>query len=413
MSRAWDSPGIRQAQAARPSALPTTFSTIRPRLNYSTHPGQERHGGARHPQQSRGRIDESVRRIPGRESFPFAGPSHKEPGLPVSGAYYNIPLNLPPTYTQEWDLSYQRQLGANWLFSGTYLGNKTTHSWVETEQDPGVYIPGTCNGKACSSTSNLNQRRVLYLENPVAGAYYSTMASSDGGANTEYNGLLFSARRRLNANYTILANYTYSHCISEANFIGELAGPGYQNPYNRDADRGNCAFDLRHIFNLSLVAMMPHIGGNPFLRAVLNDWQIAPLFSAAARLAVHSRDGRRRVDDGRWPGPPRRDRTALRPQHKHAAVAQSRKLHRESRGHVRECGPYSLFAPSYFDLDVAVSRMFKVRESQRLEVRFEAFNATNRANFAAPVATETNAHFGQITSAGSPRILQFAMKYRF
>ena len=76
-------------------------------------------------------------------------------------------------------------------------------------------------------------------------------------------------------------------------------------------------------------------------------------------------------------------------------------------------GVYSLTAPGYFNIDVGLSRSFAVREAHRLEVRFEVFNAANHVNLAAPVATLTNARFGQITSAGEPRILQFAMKYHF
>ena len=162
-----------------------------PELNYSTHPGQGAPWGSTVTLSSpAGGLTNPFAGYPGGNPFPSPVPPAKNQAFPSSGAYFDIPLNLQPTYTQEWDLSYQRQVGANWLFTATYLGNKTTHTWVQTEENPGVYIPGTCNGKACSTTANLNQRRVLYLQNPMAGAYYSTMALSDGGANSEYNGLL-------------------------------------------------------------------------------------------------------------------------------------------------------------------------------------------------------------------------------
>ena len=340
-------------------------------------------------------------------------PPTKNQPFPSAGAYYNIPLNLQPTYTQEWDLSFQRQVRADWLFTATYLGNKTTHSWVQTEGDPGVYIPGTCNGKPCSATSNLSQRRVLYLLNPVAGALYSTMAQSDGGANSEYNGLLLSARRRLSHNYTILANYTYSHCVSEANFVGELAGAGYQNPYNRDADRGNCAFDLRQIFNLSVVGMSPTVNWNGVARVLLENWQIAPIFSVHSGNSFTPLSG---VDNSMTGvnldrpnvigNPYVRDTSTLLWLNPGGFAANP-------VGTFGDAGTYSLRGPGYFDVDLGVSRSFAVHEAQRLEVRFEAFNATNHTHLALPVATQNNAHFGQITSAGDPRILQFAMKYQF
>ena len=64
-----------------------------------------------------------------------------------------------------------------------------------------------------------------------------------------------------------------------------------------------------------------------------------------------------------------------------------------------------------FNLDVALSRSFQVRESHRLEARFEAFNSLNHVNFANPTSSLSSAQFGRITSAAAPRILQFAMKY--
>jgi hypothetical protein len=77
----------------------------------------------------------------------------KNAAFPLEGVYVNLPQDLKPTYMDQWSVSYQREF-ADWLFSGTYLGNKTTHLWLGTEQDPAVYIPGTCSGKPCSSTSN-------------------------------------------------------------------------------------------------------------------------------------------------------------------------------------------------------------------------------------------------------------------
>ena len=297
--------------------------------------------------------------------------------------------------------------------SANYLGNKTTHSWIQTEENPGVYIPGTCSGKPCSSTSNLNQRRVLFLANPKAGASYATIARSDDGANDGYNGLLLSARRRLSRNYTVLANYTYSHCISEGNFVGELAGAGYQNPYDRDADRGNCAFDLRHIFNLSVVATSPTFRGDPWKRWLLSNWQIAPI------VAVHSGNPFTPVtgadnsmtgvglDRPNVVGQPYVRNTSTLLWLSPAAFVPN------PIGTFGNAGTYSLYGPRYFNIDVAISRSFVIREAQRLDVRFEAFNSTNHTHLALPVASESNARFGQITSAGDPRILQFAMKYHF
>ena len=72
-----------------------------------------------------------------------------------------------------------------------------------------------------------------------------------------------------------------------------------------------------------------------------------------------------------------------------------------------------LVAPGAINFDVAFSRTFHLKERWRLEARAEAFNAINHTNFNAPGSGLTSSNFGVITSAGDPRILQFAMKLRF
>jgi hypothetical protein len=298
------------------------------------------------------------------------------------------------------------------MLSLTYMGNKTTHQWAATEQNPSVYIPGMCSGAPCSSTRNTAQRRVLYLQNPAAGNYYSTIGLSDDGANVEYNALLIALRHRFSSYYTILANYTYSHCIAEGTMVGDLTGPQYQNPYNRDADRANCRFDLRQIANLSLVAQSPHFAGL-WKNRILGNWQLAPLLSLHSGLWFSPTTGVDNsltgvgLDRPNLAGSPYvRDTGTLKWLNPAAFVANP-------AGTFGNAGAYSLQGPGYYNLDLALSRSFQTRESQKLEVRFESFNSLNQVNFSNPTSSLSSAQFGRITSAGSPRILQVAMKYIF
>ena len=58
-------------------------------------------------------------------------------------------------------------------------------------------------------------------------------------------------------------------------------------------------------------------------------------------------------------------------------------------------------------------RTFSLSARTRLQVRAEAFNIANHANFGLPVADLNSANFGRILSAGPPRLLQFGMKLMF
>ena len=67
------------------------------------------------------------------------------------------------------------------------------------------------------------------------------------------------------------------------------------------------------------------------------------------------------------------------------------------------------------NLDLATERAFNIKEWGSLHVRAEAFNLTNTANFAQSVNDlSAGAAFGVISSTVSnPRIIQFALKYKF
>ena len=76
-------------------------------------------------------------------------------------------------------------------------------------------------------------------------------------------------------------------------------------------------------------------------------------------------------------------------------------------------GNNAFIGPGYFDVDMALSRAFRVRERQRIEIRAEAFNVQNRVNFNNPTGTVSSALFGKIQTDKAPRIMQFAIKYMF
>jgi hypothetical protein len=72
-----------------------------------------------------------------------------------------------------------------------------------------------------------------------------------------------------------------------------------------------------------------------------------------------------------------------------------------------------VIGPPSWSFDVALSRAFRFKESQRVEFRAEAFNLTNSFRPGNPNTTANNALFGQIRTSDAPRIMQFALKYVF
>ena len=64
--------------------------------------------------------------------------------------------------------------------------------------------------------------------------------------------------------------------------------------------------------------------------------------------------------------------------------------------------------------DLALVKAFPIGDRLgKIQFRAEFYNALNQVNFGGPTASLNNRNFGRILSAGSPRILQFALRYTF
>ena len=74
-----------------------------------------------------------------------------------------------------------------------------------------------------------------------------------------------------------------------------------------------------------------------------------------------------------------------------------------------------LIGPGLAAVDGTLSKRFPLRSEKRaLQIRWDVFNALNRANFGVPNASLAGGTaFGRITSAGSGRIMQVAARIEF
>jgi hypothetical protein len=69
-----------------------------------------------------------------------------------------------------------------------------------------------------------------------------------------------------------------------------------------------------------------------------------------------------------------------------------------------------LIGPGSFNVDLGIQREFPIDEIRRLQVRWEMFNAFNRANFSNPTAAIGNPTAGQISATDPARVMQVALK---
>src|SRR5439155_11493217 len=123
-----------------------------------------------------GGFEDPWRDFPGGIPFPWIFNRSAARFTPFSTFYGTAQYDMQAPTVQSWNLSVQRQLPADFLVSASYLGSHTTHLWIGGNVNRAVYFPGTAvNGVCrigsytlqatgtCSTTSNTNQRKRLYL----------------------------------------------------------------------------------------------------------------------------------------------------------------------------------------------------------------------------------------------------------
>uniref|UniRef100_Q022M5 TonB-dependent receptor n=1 Tax=Solibacter usitatus (strain Ellin6076) TaxID=234267 RepID=Q022M5_SOLUE len=353
--------------------------------------------------------------------------------FPTSGVYAVSDPNLGSPQINTWNLSIQRQVG-KWLISGSYLGNHTAHLWSSRELNPQIYIPGNCTAGQygltapgpCSSTSanNTAARRLLTLANPTWGPWYSTIAYLDAGATSSYNGMILSAQHRMSNNFSMLANWTYSHCLADPSTT-ELTGPSYVDPNNRSADRSNCSSDHRQQVNISGVLTTPTVH-NRLLGLLTNGWQAAPIFhwsTGNLTTVTYGTDvaltgaGNQRAQQI-LPNVYTANRSITNYLNINAFLSPAA----APAGVYASTRPFTVSGPNVMNIDLAFSRNFRIRERHTMQFRAEAFNLPNSVMFGPPTGALNSANFGRLTpqiqssapgSTSTARIMQFAIKYAF
>ena len=380
---------------------------------------------------------------PGGNPFPIANPPKSTSPFPTNTLYILIPRNIQTPTVNQWTASVEQELGRGWNMSITYLGNKNSHLWLGRALNPAVYIPGnytgagSCNGipqtlvggalypkvgQPCSSTGNSNVRTVLSQINQTQGQGYSpTMTQIDDGANSSYNGLLAVIQHRLANNFSFLANYTWSHCIDLGDSPGDIAGPTYENSGNKQADRANCGYDVRHIFNTTFIASSRVSSLHGISAALVNGWQLAPIIRITSGLPINVTSG---VDNS-FTGIGLDRPNLVNPQ----AVYTGKKITQLAAGNLAyinkaafaqnatgaygNLGRNAFRGPRYINMDAALSRSFPVRERLAFNLRFESFNIFNHPNLSTFTTGLNSGTFGNATAANDPRIFQLAGRFTF
>jgi hypothetical protein len=240
--------------------------------------------------------------------------------------------------------------------------------------------------------------------------------------------LILSTQKRLSRGVSFNAHYTWSHCIGDmpiGSGPGGLAAGGgtFIDPNDRRRDRGNCstttvdgsqATDRHHVFNFTTVLEAPKFPDR-ILNHIASNWRLSSGYRFLSAPYLPVTNGADRALTGAATADQRanqlledvfcKPRTA-------ACWINPAAYQAATPGTLGSAGRANVAGPRFFEVDMAISRIFHVRESISLEARGEGFNLTNGVRLNAPL-TALSPQFGRIATAQDPRIMQVALKLAF
>ena len=339
------------------------------------------------------------------------------------GAYGATDPDINSPRVQSWNVTLERQIGADWGMAASYLGSYTDRLWMQIQLNPAEFLgtaPCVINGVSypvCSTAANVNQRRRLTLsgQNPASAALVGNLDLHTSVGEQNYRGLRLSMRRRSPSGISLNANYTISRCFGDNTTGGfpQLA-QGPTNPDDPDADRGYCDQDRRHIANLNLGYLTPE-AANAALRAIVSNWRISGIFNARSGSWLNVTTGSDRALNGQRFQEQRVNKVSDDVYGNSTATFLNRAAFAQpALGTFGNLQRNSILGPAFWTIDLGLSKLIDLGATQNVELRLEAFNLLNHFNWGNPGVNFNAGTFGRIQeNTGDPRILQFGIKYGF
>jgi len=312
----------------------------------------------------------------------------------ITGTYYGT--NTTP-YSLEYTATIQRELPFGNVLSVGYQGTRGIHLLAfhdfnspEDTRINGVDYLATNNGQPCTvggpCTQNPRPVPALSSQDLLAPTSYSS-----------YNALTVGLTHRASSNLVYQFSYTYSHCIDSAYSYGGLGfnnvTSSITNPYNWNADRGNCSFDLRQVISANAVYVLP-FKGNRWKEG----WQFSVLTSFHTGVPFSLGEGDQ-MDTGNG-------FDSERPNYSPNAPGCNNNLYANQNpnqwfneacftpstyGSAGNLGRNVLVGPNYAETDIGVTKITRINERMTLTLKGEIFNIANHPNFAPPAASIINA----------------------
>ena len=385
---------------------------------------------------------------------------------PQSGMTAPTPNDTYP-YAEDYFLSYERQLPKQTVLDISYVGSQAHHLPLVFSANPGnpalcqaiaqaaangVFAQGcgpggentnytvlrgqtfSFGGQTYTSSTNPNVPATvlqgtrsglntgLINNNVTSGNYFGNDDYQGTIGNSNYNSLQVSVRSQTKR-VTYSVAYTYSKSIDQASALADAV-----DPFNFAATRGLSAWNLTSNFVATYDFQLPFDLVTNRAHRLLTGWEVSGVTRASTGFPVTLSTGQDLSLQGSSPnGVNNRfldmpDLTGQslnihsHPQNNGLVFFNPGAFQLNALGTVGNAGRRTFSGPGEFNTDLVLKRVFQIRETQTLEVRWEAFNVFNTTQFfgAASVdGTVGTPNFGHVVNSVQPRLMQLAAKYTF
>jgi hypothetical protein len=349
-------------------------------------------------------------------------------------------------YAEHFDLSIQRQFGANTVLSLGYVGT-TGHKLIafvnynpsdnalclflndpnnlapgsnscdRNNEDSGPFVlaPGVSAPGYPGITSFTTTRLLSGLNNASDPPTFGRNAAEKTIANSAYHSFQVTLKHTSNHG-EFLIGYTYGKCLTNSSGLEDSV-----NPFNPQKSRGLCLFDVQHNFVGSYSVPLPFDklfhANNGWSRRIAGGWQISGITTFATGIPISISEGRdvslagsSGTDVPNFAGGNVLAETNPR---NGGTYFDTSLFTKETLGHIGNSARRFFHGPGLNNWDIALLKDISFTETKALQLRFESFNTFNHAQFTNPSGSIDSSTFGQVTGARDPRILQISGKFRF
>jgi hypothetical protein len=311
--------------------------------------------------------------------------------IPTPNPAFGLQRDLRTPFLHEFNLTLQRQLGATRVAEVAYVGTR---------------------GRNLIAAKDINQPRPSTASpNLRPDPRFDDITLIESRARSKFDSLQARFQQRYAFGCTMLVAYTLGKSMDDASgFFTSAGDPNFpQDSNNLGAEWGRSSFDVRHRLSVSFSYELPldftisgivqMQSGRPFTVALLPEVDRSNTGRSSLGFGANDRPNISGSAAAGNPGPDQWFNTAA--------------FSMPAFGTFGNAGRNILEGPNYKNVNLALLKRVPLRGRTSLQLRAEAFNLLNRANFDLPDNFFGSPTFGQVLSAGAPRHIQFGVRITF